>query len=186
MKNTIKILLGLTLAVIGFQATTANALAILCENTALNHMSIDDTQVAACVDAGTGNIGNAGNDDFLNAGGAALGYSILANDIGGWTQTVETSAGSAGTWDVSAISGIDAIGFKFGTGNEPDEWFIFDLLAGVTSGDWEFINVFGKGGGLSHMTAYTKDANGVPEPGMVVLLAIGLLGMVVARCRTKV
>ena len=181
MKNTIKILLGLTLAVIGFQATTANAFAIDCQDTSLNYMSIDSTQVATCVDAGVGNIGG-GNDAFLN-GGASSGYYLLANEIGGWTQDLNTSTG---TWDVSGISGIDAIGFKFGTGNQPDEWFIFDLLAGVTAGDWAFINTFAKGDGLSHMVAYTKDPNNVPEPGMIALLAIGLLGMVVSRRRTKV
>lgn len=171
----------LVTAFIGFLATSANATAILCQDSTLNHMSIDDSQVSACIDSGVGNINqNILTDDFLTSGGTAAGYT------GASVTTSFTQTGSVGTWSVA--SSVDAIGFKFGTGNQPDEWFIFDLVSGVTSGTWEFINVFGRGGGLSHMETYCKDGcdNNVPEPGVAALVGIGLLGIVVARRRMRV
>ena len=171
----------LVTAIIGFLSTTANAVPVLCETTTNNHMFIDSTQVSACVAAGTGNINqNPLTDDFLTSVGTAAGY-VGAGVASSFTQT-QTPGTTTGTWSID--SAVDAIGFKFGTGNQPDEWFIFDLVAGVTSGTYEFINVFGRGGGLSHMETYNKTK--VPEPGMVALLAIGLLGIAVARRRTKV
>ncbi|MDT8282487.1 MAG: PEP-CTERM sorting domain-containing protein [Gammaproteobacteria bacterium] len=176
--------LGLVTVFIGLLATTAvNATPILCStDITLNRMSVDDSQVSACVDSGVGNInGNMTTDDFLNSGGSAAGY-VGAGIGGSFTQT-----GSTGTWSIAGAA--DAIGFKFGTGNQADEWFIYDLVAGVTAGNWEFINVFNRGGGLSHVQTYCKagsDCRSVPEPGMVALLAIGVLGMVVVRRRMKV
>lgn len=182
-KRMNKYALVLVTTITGLLATTAvNATAILCQDTTLNHMFMDDSEVTACVDAGVGNInGNVLTDDFLTAGGTAAGYS----DAG--VATSFTQSGTTGTWSVA--SGVDAIGFKFGTGNQPDEWFIFDLVAGVTSGTWDFVNVFGRGGGLSHLQAYCKGDDcdtTVPEPGIAALLGIGLLGMAVVRRRTKV
>jgi hypothetical protein len=182
-KRVNKYALVLVTAITGLLATTvANATAILCQDITVNHMYMDDSQVTACVDAGVGNInGNVLTDNFLTSGGTAAGYFDA-----GVTATF-TQSGTTGTWSVA--SGVDAIGFKFGTGDQPDEWFIFDLVAGVTSGSWDFVNVFGKGGGLSHLQAYCKDGDcdtTVPEPGIAALLGIGLLGMAVVSRRTKV
>ena len=160
----------------GVLATTANAAPMLCETTTNNHMYVDDSLVSACVDAGIGNVnGNVLTDDFLTSGGTAMGYAGSAVTVG-FTQT-----GSTGTFTING-TGVDAIGFKFGTGNQPDEWFIYDLVAGVTTGDWEFVNVFGTGGGLSHIQAYTNGGS-VPEPGVLGLLGLGLVGMVLGRRR---
>ena len=164
-------------ACLGFLATTANATPILCQTVVNNHMFMDSTEASACVDAGVGNInGNTTTDDFLTSGGTAAGYVDA-----GVAATYTTDGTEYGTWSIT--SAVDAIGFKFGTGNTADEWFIYDLVADTLSGDWTFIDVLapGKGGDrLSHIQTYNK-ATSVPEPSIVLLLATGLVVLGVAR-----
>jgi hypothetical protein len=75
-----------------------------------------------------------------------------------------------------------AIGFKFGTGNRGDNWFVFLLNDFVSSGFWSFTNYYGKGGGLSHVELYGSGYS-VPEPGTLALLGAALLGVGLARRR---
>lgn len=174
------------------QATAAD---ILCETVTNNHMLVPDTQVVACLDAGVGNInGNPVTDDFLTGGDPDAAGWVLADGATPFAQ-----AGSSGTWsyDYSLWSSYSelAVGFKFGTGNEPDEWFVYSLAMGecATPGDgtcegtWTFVNVFGKGGGLSHAIIYGKDGPDtfVPVPATAALLGLGLLGMGFIRRRAR-
>lgn len=176
---------------------TAGATALNCgTDPTKNYMQVDDSLVTECIDSGVGNInGNPATDDFLNSGGTALGW--VDAGLGAWAQS-----GSSGTWSIDASlwnaypAGTSlAIGFKFGTGNEPDEWFIYRLAYGVTSGDWTFINVFGKGGGLSHVGLYKDECvpgtsgccppDEVPEPASLGLLGLGLLGLGLGRRKLR-
>lgn len=173
--------LALALAAFSF-AGSAGAVPLLCDDAAVNHMYVDTSQVSACLGAGSGNInGNAGTDDFLTDEGSGL----VGIGAGGYTQS-----GASGTFslDANLWQSWDeiAIGFKFGTGNRPDEWFVYLLNPLVASGNWQFVNVFGRGGGLSHIQLYGRSpVSSVPEPGTMALLGFGLLGAGIARRRKQ-
>jgi hypothetical protein len=61
---------------------------------------------------------------------------------------------------------------------------VYQLNSLVSSGNWQFVNVFGQGGGLSHIQLYGTPSGGtVPEPSTLALLGIGMLAAGVARRR---
>lgn len=193
--NKVKTAIGIVaLAGLAFSTSAFGAELYCSTNTARNHMIIDDSLVTSCLDAGVGNITGQDHDDlFINNGTTGDGY-VSAGKLDGddpsggfnpfgisFTQDPDSTVGTfsfdASFWD-DTISG--AIGFKFGTGNQPDEWFVFELREGVTSGSFTFVNMFGRGGGLSHVNLYR-----VPEPSGLVLLGLGIIGAGVARRRGK-
>ncbi|TNE96718.1 MAG: PEP-CTERM sorting domain-containing protein [Gammaproteobacteria bacterium] len=158
-----------------------------------NYMQVDDTLVSACLGSGLGNIGNGINDDFLQTA-ASAGYTDVS---GSYSMSFSQSGGTplvstAGTWSIDPTFwdsfSAGAIGFKFGTGNTPDEWFVYSLESGATGGDWTFLyglqNTKKTGGGLSHLTLYSKEVT-VPEPGTIALLGLGLIGLGLARKSRK-
>jgi hypothetical protein len=164
-------------------AGSASAVPLVCSETNLNHMFVDTAQVSACLGSGAGNInGNTRTDKFLTGEGAGLG--LVGIGSGAFTQS---AAGGAFSLDANLWQSWDeiAIGFKFGTGNKPNEWFVYLLNPQISTGSWDFANVFGRGGGLSHIQLYGRSPASVPEPGTLALLGVGLLGAGLARRRKK-
>lgn len=179
---------------------SALAAEVLCQSLANNHMYVDSAYVSVCMDAGVGNIGqgNQANDDFLNTqtivDGLYGGYTSLGDAVATYTKTdpLGTFSFNANLWD-------DAddlfIGFKFGTGNTPDEWMVYQLQDGVSSGTWRFVDVLAPGndlnGRLSHIALYSKGDGGggdddeVPEPGTIALAGLALLGLAATRRRVR-
>ncbi|WP_420597758.1 VPLPA-CTERM sorting domain-containing protein [Neptuniibacter sp.] len=174
---------------------SANSATIQCIDTAKNHMNIDSSSVSACLDAGVGNInGNPSQDDFLQGVGSAYSLASKSDSANpfniSYSQTVNTKSLSSGTWSIDASFwssfSSGAIGFKFGTGNKPDEWFVFQLVDGETSGNWDFINIFGKGGGLSHMNLYgVEKLSPVPVPAAIPLFLSALAAFGLFRRRQR-
>ena len=163
---------------------------LLCETASNNHMHIlFPTEVDDCVDAGMGNLsGNPATDDFLLANPT---YTLISKSDellnNPFSVTGSHTSTTMGTWGFNptvynTYSNV-FMGFKFGTGNQPDEWFVYDVTNPRFSGTWTFTNVHGTGGELSHMNLYAR----VPEPSSLVLMGVGFLtlGLGVAWSRRQ-
>ena len=180
--------LGLSAFLVAFAGplTQVSAAEVLCKAVDRNHMYVGDAYVSSCVDAGVGNIGqgNQNNDDFLKnlplVDGKRGGYTTLAGGLVTYTKTdpLGEFEFAPSLWD-----DVDQlfIGFKFGTGNTPDEWMVYELKSGVYEGTWRFVDVLAPGkdlnGRLSHIALYSKGDGGtppneVPEPGTLLLAGL--------------
>ena len=179
---SIRALVAILLAAFASQTVVADPIYCSAVSTTKNYMAIDDSEVDACLMSGTGNLtGNPNKDPFLTS---AIGQNYSMAGKSDESNPFNITFGADGSWSFDAsfwdTYTEGAIGFKFGTGNNPDEWFVFSLEQGVTSGTFEFFNVFGQGGGLSHIILY-----GVPEPATLALFALGLLGIAWTRRRKR-
>lgn len=170
---------------------SAGAVAVLCQNLANNHMLVDSQYVSACIDAGLGNIGNGQNDDFFqaNPGYLSAGYTDITSSSGAsFVQTQNTGSFSIDSSLWNSYSTI-LIGFKFGTGNTPDEWFVYSLQNLISSGFYTFEDVLAPGAStaqrLSHLTVYGLPGQQLPEPSSLLLIGIGILALATGMTRKR-
>lgn len=170
---------------------------ITCMDTSRNYMTMDDSLASTCLASGVDNL--IGSDTDLFANNTAWSFVEKSNGAGNptplfglsYTAGVGNSTSITGTWSLGSAFWNDysraALGFKFGTGNTPDEWFVYELNSGTTGGDWTFfstlINGNGKGG-LSHLNVYgIERPTDVSEPATLALVGLGLIGLGLARRR---
>ena len=202
MKNTIKILIGLALAVVGSQA---QAYAITDATFDITPTTIDGTPcdtTAPDITCWQSDVKSA-----LNATDVAtiVGYSGILEqyykmDVEPLEESGEFANHYKTTFDVNSTDLSDAlIGWLGGSSIACPECYLVVKGGGGTPsqylfdiGNWNGTDdIFLSGfwgpdlqGSISHIAIYGK-AGQVPEPGMVALLSIGLIGMVVARLRMK-
>ena len=190
MKNSIKILIGLALAVVGSQAQalliTPTTIGLdACTSTTCWFGDVPNNPNAADVS------GIVGVADLVSLYKADVGDPIV--EEGPFASSYETTFGpdslDPNNADIDFVGG-DVIScpecfLLVKDGNNDPIWYIFDI--GSWAGDFIDIRDFwvDQTGGISHVQIFGKSAN-VPEPGMVGLLAIGLIGVVVARRKMKV
>lgn len=187
--------------IVGFfalMAGTAAAAPVLCLDTAKNHMAIDSATVSSCLAAGAGNpslTGNPDNDTFLTSA-AGAGFTLASKSDGSdpyeieYTRASNTNPVATGTFGFDPSFWLDysagAIGFKFGTGNNPDDWFVFQLAPNIDDGSWQLIKNAGKqGGGLSHVNLYGVRREAVAEPATVGLFTAGLIALYFSRRKQR-
>lgn len=129
-----------------------------------------------------------GSGDIWDASGAfgINTWNFLGKDDQSSWSFINATSGDPATWTLdSSVSGDILIAVKQTT--ELGLWF-FDDASNVTDGTIDIATIFGTGkitdDGWSHVSIYSSASN-VPEPSMVGLLAIGLIGLAVARRRMR-
>ena len=106
-----------------------------------------------------------------------------------WQEVTGTDAVAGDyAFDFGASTTVEYFLIKVGGGSGAGADFTHYLFDNIGSAEqWAFLNlsVFGTEVSLTNINIISHTGT-VPEPGMVGLLAIGLLGMIVARRRMKV
>ena len=185
MKNSIKILIGLALLAIGSQA---QALSItpstpdLCTPDPLcdqnnNATSYIDTYMTDTY--GVAELYKQDQGTLTDSGTFASSYeTTFANTTTDPSDATITYVGG------TAITCGDCY-LVVKDGNQEPAWYLFDISSWDGTEIIELTGFWPDQGAISHVSIYGAPSQ-VPEPQIAALLGLGLLGMVVARRKTKV
>ena len=184
MKNSIKILIGLALVAFTSQAQALIITPATTGWSGITPVNPDAADVSTIV----------GVADLVSLYKAEvpkdLGGSVV--EEGSFASSYETTFGPIDNDPEDALIsyvGGDIIScpecfLLVKDGDQNPRWYIFDIGSWNGLVDIDIQDFWPDQGAISHVEIFGKSAN-VPEPGMVALLSIGLLGMVVARRRMK-
>jgi len=185
-------------------AGTANAVPLLLNDTNTCGSLTSSLGVSAVGDV-TGNLGGAtgcwgefdGNDPGPSGDGFIIDgttYDFLAKDDGDLSGTdiglnIISLGDTSGTWAFDADFSGDAFLIVLKAASQPGYgvWLFDGAAASSTSGTW----TVAWGAGLSHFAVYAGDPGDPPdpptisEPGILSLMAFGLLLLGLGRRRTR-
>lgn len=188
IKNSLITALGLSFLL---GATSAMAGLINCGNPGIRMASLDSAE--ACR-TGSGN--TQGNGSTINGH-----YGPSWTEVGEETVSGASNAAlfdimlTSGSWGTGGAGGTWSIGSNFWNmyeeavismhvgngGGEPDHW-AWTITSMETSGTWNYYNLLGRGGGLSNLKLWGRGtAEQVPEPNILSVMALGMMGLVICR-----
>ena len=157
---------------------------------------------ATACDSGGGNPNSS--SDITDLGGAFAGTTWTkegdVTDGGDFSSLLDVGL-TSGDWGGKDIEGTWTLVDDFWSwfdeavftvhvggnpGSDPDDFGAFIIDVGELSGTWTFLQTTtsqGGGGGLSNVSIWTGPHK-VPEPGILALFGLGLLGLGFARRKT--
>jgi hypothetical protein len=193
MKNLVKLVISM-----GFAFFSLQAQAVPSGPTLQGGCSIADlTTSVSCIgvydpgnDHGTHNIFN--DSAFQSFYPGTWTQLTKIEDDNSWTDptsiglTITGQGGTSGTWNVNSdawdgfAQGEILAVLKAGTNAAA-----YEVDVDYISGTWSVASSAWDGSGLSHFSFWTTSTS-VPEPSILVLLSMGLLGLGLFRRKTKV
>ena len=119
-----------------------------------------------------------------NVGGVEEG---LPNFMASYETTYSNSSTDPSDALLSYIGGnvmMDADWLIVKDGSQDPSWYLFDLSSWDGLEEIQMINFWPAQGAISHISVFGNDSTTVPEPSILALLGIGLLGIGFTRRKT--
>jgi len=173
--------------------STAGAGTILGTDPLRNHMTATDSQCSADLTWSMSDLTHNPRHGLSFSG--ARTRSISAEHSSGnnpfgirFTPLTTTNENPTGAWGIfpgfwDAHKPDGAIGYTLAMGNESDQWVVFNTASNAPSGKWTLNGLGQKDGDLVHVHLYRTTQ--APEPMMLGLLGLGLLGMMLVDYRRR-